>query len=163
MTDRMAALATLALHDDQRRERAFADFYRRYADNALVVDKWLALQAMIPERKTLDRVRELTTHKAFDFTNPNRIRSLISSFAQANPSQFNRADGEGYAFVADTILALDPKNPQVAARLATAFRTWKSMESGRRGKAQAALTRINVQSGLSRDVSEIVSRTLGDE
>jgi aminopeptidase N len=163
MTDRMAALATLALHDDQRRERAFADFYRRYADNALVVDKWLALQAMIPESKTLDRVRELTTHKAFDFTNPNRIRSLISSFAQANPSQFNRADGEGYAFVADTILALDPKNPQVAARLATAFRTWKSMESGRRGKAQAALTRINVQSGLSRDVSEIVSRTLGDE
>ena len=163
MTDRMAALATLALHDDPRRERAFADFYRRYADNALVVDKWLALQAMIPESKTLDRVRELTTHKAFDFTNPNRIRSLISSFAQANPSQFNRADGEGYAFVADTILALDPKNPQVAARLATAFRTWKSMESGRRGKAQAALTRINVQSGLSRDVSEIVSRTLGDE
>jgi aminopeptidase N len=163
MTDRVAALSTLALHDDQRRERALADFYRRYADNALVIDKWLTLQAMIPESKTLAHVRELTRHKAFDFTNPNRIRSLIGSFAQGNPSQFNRADGEGYAFVADIILALDPKNPQVAARLATAFRTWRSMESGRRNKAQAALTRIKVQPGLSRDVSEIVGRTLGDE
>jgi aminopeptidase N len=163
MTDRISALATLALHDNERRERAFADFYRRYADNALVVDKWLALQAMIPETDTLDRVRELTKHKAFDFGNPNRIRSLIGSFAQGNPSQFNRADGEGYGFVADTIIALDPKNPQVAARLATAFRTWRSIESARRGKAQAALTRIKGQPGLSRDVSEIVGRTLGDE
>jgi aminopeptidase N len=162
MTDRMAALSTLALHDNERRERALADFYQRYADNALVVDKWLALQAMIPEAGALDRVRGLTGHKAFDFGNPNRIRSLIGSFAQANPSQFHRADGAGYAFVADTILALDPKNPQVAARLATAFRTWRNMENSRRSTAQAALRRIKAAPGLSRDVSEIVERTLGD-
>jgi aminopeptidase N len=160
MTDRMAALATLALHAGDQRERALADFYARYAGNALVIDKWLALQAMIPEHATLDRVRALTRHKAFDFTNPNRIRSLIGSFAQANPSQFNRADGQGYDFIADTILALDPKNPQVAARLATAFRTWRSMEAGRRQKAEASLTRIKAASALSRDVAEIVERTL---
>jgi aminopeptidase N len=160
MTDRMAAQSTLALHVGEQRERAFADFYARYADNALVIDKWLALQAMIPEAATLDRVRALTRHKAFDFSNPNRLRSLIGSFAQANPSQFNRPDGQGYGFVADTILALDPKNPQVAARLATAFRTWRSMEAGRQQKAEAALTRIKSASGLSRDVSEIVERTL---
>jgi aminopeptidase N len=163
MTDRMAALATLALHDGPQRERAIADFYSRYANNALVIDKWLSLQAMIPEAGTLDRVRSLTSHKAFDFTNPNRLRSLIGSFAQANPSQFNRPDGQGYDFVAETIIALDPKNPQVAARLATAFRTWRSMETGRRQKAEAALNRIRATSGLSRDVSEIVERTLAAE
>jgi aminopeptidase N len=160
MTDRMAALSTLAQHPGAAREGALADFYRRYADNALVIDKWLALQAMTPEPDTLDRVRALTRHAAFDFANPNRIRALIGSFAQANPSQFNRADGQGYDFVADTILALDPKNPQVAARLATAFRTWRNLESGRRDKAQAALARIEATAGLSRDVSEIVERTL---
>jgi aminopeptidase N len=163
MTDRMAALSTLALHKGERRERALADFFARYSDNALIVDKWLALQAMIPEAGTLDRVRTLTAHKAFDFSNPNRIRSLIGSFAQANLSQFNRADGRGYDFVADIILALDPKNPQVAARLATAFRTWRSMENGRARKAQAALTRLKDAPGLSRDVAEIVERTLGND
>jgi aminopeptidase N len=88
---------------------------------------------------------------------------LIGSFAQANQSQFNRVDGQGYEFIADTILALDPNNPQVAARLATAFRTWRSMEAGRRTKAEAALRRIQAASGLSRDVGEIVERTLASE
>jgi aminopeptidase N len=160
MTDRLAALSSLALHDGEAREEAIADFYTRYADNALVIDKWFGLQAMIPGEKTLDRVRGLTKHKAFDFSNPNRIRSLIGAFAQGNPSQFNRADGEGYAFVADAVIALDPKNPQIAARLATAFRTWRTMEAGRRRTAEAALIRIKGASGLSRDVSEIVERTL---
>jgi aminopeptidase N len=160
MTDRLAALSSLALHPGDAREEALADFYTRYADNALVIDKWFGLQAMIPGEKTLDRVRGLTKHKAFDFSNPNRIRSLIGAFAQGNPSQFNRADGEGYAFVADAVIALDPKNPQIAARLATAFRTWRTMEAGRRRTAEAALIRIKGASGLSRDVSEIVERTL---
>ncbi len=82
MTDRMAAIGTLSLHDVPARETALADFYGRFADNALVVDKWLALQAIIPEAKTLERVRELTKHPAFDFSNPNRVRSLIGAFAQ---------------------------------------------------------------------------------
>ena len=115
MTDRMAALETLALIDGPERAHALEDFYGRYADDPLIIDKWLALQAAIPEPATLDRVRALTKHAAFSMSNPNRVRSLIGSFAQANHTQFNRADGAGYDFVADAVLALDPKNPQVAA------------------------------------------------
>jgi aminopeptidase N len=161
MTDRMAALSTLALHDGAERERALADFYKRYADNALVIDKWFSLQAAMPQPSTLDEVRKLTGHPAFALANPNRVRSLIGAFAQANPTQFNRADGKGYAFVADNILVLDPKNPQLAARLATAFRTWRTLEPGRRGLAEATLKRMKATAGLSRDLSDIVERALG--
>jgi aminopeptidase N len=159
MTDRMAALSTLSLQACPEREHAFADFYKRYADNALVVDKWFSLQAFIPQPDTLDKVRSLTAHAAFSFSNPNRVRSLIGAFA-GNPTQFNRADGAGYNFLADNLLLLDPKNPQIAARLATVFRTWRTLEQGRRAKAEAALTRIKVAPNLSRDLSDIVERAL---
>ena len=129
MTDRMAALQTLSLHDRPERAAALDDFYRRYADDPLIIDKWLALQAAIPEPATLDRVRALTSHPAFSLANPNRVRALIGAFAQANHTQFNRADGAGYDFVADIVLALDPKNPQVAARLMGAFRSWRALEA----------------------------------
>ena len=155
----MAAIGTLSLHDVPARESALADFYGRFANNALVVDKWFALQAMIPEAKTLDRVRALTKHPAFDFSNPNRVRSLIGAFA-GNPAQFHGPDGAGYDFIADSVIALDPKNPQVAARLATAFRTWRTMTSDRQTRAEAALKRIKAAPALSRDVSEIVERAL---
>lgn len=161
MTDRMAALATLSLHDVPDRERVIADFYARFASDPLVIDKWFALQATIPQPGTLAKVRELTAHPAFSLANPNRVRSLIGAFAQSNPTQFNRADGAGYEFIADTILALDAKNPQLAARLATAFRTWRTLEAGRRAKAEAALTRIKSAPNLSRDLSDIVERALG--
>jgi len=160
MTDRMAALATLSLHAVPEREAALAEFYHRYASDALVIDKWLSLQAAIPQGDTLDKVRALTEHPAFSLANPNRVRALIGVFAHANPTQFNRADGAGYDFVADIVLALDPKNPQVAARMATAFRTWRTLEPGRRGKAQGALERIKAASGLSRDLADIVGRAL---
>jgi aminopeptidase N len=160
MTDRMAALSTLSLHEVAVRERAIADFYQRFADNALVIDKWFSLQAMSPEPHTLDTVRALTAHPAFSFANPNRVRSLIGAYAQSNPTQFNRADGAGFDFIADVILSLDPKNPQLSARMATAFRTWRMLEEGRRGKAQAALTRIKATPNLSRDLSDIVERAL---
>ena len=160
MTDRMAALGTLSLHNVPERKAALADFYSRYASDALVVDKWLSLQAMVPQPDTLDNVRALTAHPAFSLANPNRVRALISAFAQANATQFNRADGAGYDFVADTVLALDPKNPQVSARLATAFRTWRTLESGRRAKAEAALERLKSAPNLSRDLADIVGRAL---
>ena len=160
MSDRMAALATLSLHAAPERARALADFYARYAADALVIDKWFALQAMIPQPDTLDQVRALTAHAAFSLANPNRVRALIGAFA-GNPTQFNRADGAGYDFIADTLLTLDPKNPQVAARLATAFRSWRTMEVGRRAKAQAALERIKAAPSLSRDLADIVQRALG--
>ena len=160
MTDRMAALATLSSHDVPQRKEAFADFYKRYASDALIVDKWFSLQAMIPQPDTLDAVRTLTAHPAFSMANPNRVRAVIGAFAQGNPTQFNRADGAGYEFVADTVLALDAKNPQLSARLATAFRTWRTLEDGRRAKAEAALKRIQAAPSLSRDLSDIVERAL---
>ena len=162
MTDRMAALETLALHDRPERAAALDDFYRRYADDPLIIDKWLSLQAAIPEPATLDRVRALTKHPAFSDSNPNRIRALIGAFAQVNHTQFNRADGAGYDFVADFVLALDPKNPQVAARLTGAFRSWRALEAVRRARAEAVLRRVAALPTLSRDVHDIVARTLAD-
>ena len=160
MTDRMAALVTLSLHEVPEREYALADFYARYASDALVVDKWFSLQATIPQPNTLENVRRLTAHPAFSPANPNRVRALIGAFAQGNTTQFNRADGLGYDFVAGSVLALDQKNPQISARLATAFRSWRMLEAGRRMKAEAALTRIKGAPGLSRDLADIVERAL---
>jgi aminopeptidase N len=162
MTDRMAALETLAQHDRPERTAVLDDFYRRYADDPLIIDKWLALQAIIPEPATLDRVRALTGHSAFSMANPNRVRSLIGAFAQANHTQFNRLDGAGYDFVADIVLKLDPKNPQVAARIMGAFRSWRALEARRRQHAEATLRRVAATSNLSSDVHDIVARTLAD-
>ena len=161
MTDRMAALAVLSLHAAPERQRALDDFYRRYDGEPLVIDKWFALQAAIPEPETLDRVRALTAHPAFSLANPNRVRALIGNFAQANQTQFNRADGAGYAFHADTMIALDAINPQVAARLMTAFRSWRALEPVRRDHAKAALERVAAAPALSRDINDIVVRSLG--
>jgi aminopeptidase N len=162
MTDRMAALETLAAHNRAERAAALDDFYARYAADPLVIDKWFALQAIIPEPTTLDRVRALTRHPAFSASNPNRIRALIGAFAQANQTQFNRHDGAGYDFVADFVLELDPKNPQVAARLMSAFRSWRALEAQRRGRAEATLRRVAAMQSLSPDVHDIVARTLAD-
>jgi len=163
MTDRMAALTVLSLHERPERAAALADFYRRYRGDPLVIDKWFSLQATIPEAATLERVRKLTEHPAFSFANPNRLRALIGGFAQLNQTQFNRPDGAGYDFLADTVLALDPKNPQVAARLLSAFKSWRALESGRRGRAEATLRRVAGAPNLSRDVADIVRRALGEQ
>ena len=163
MTDRMAALAALSLHDVPERAAALADFYRRYQGDPLVIDKWFALQAMIPEPATLERVQALIEHPAFSLANPNRVRSLIGAFAQANQTQFHRADGRGYDFVADTVLTLDARNPQVAARLIGAFKTWRMLEMGRRSRAESALRRVAAAEPLSRDVADIARRALAEE
>jgi aminopeptidase N len=162
MTERMAALSTLAQHDVPQRETALADFYRRYEGDPLVVDKWFTLQAMMPDTTTLDRVRSLTMHPAFSMANPNRVRALIGAFVHSNQKEFNRADGAGYDFAAEQILALDASNPQVAARLATCFRTWRTMEPNRRGRAKAALERLSAHPALSGDVRDIVARALAE-
>jgi len=162
MTDRMAALATLSLHDVPQRAAAIDDFYKRYAADPLILDKWFALQAGIPEPQTLDRVRALTAHPAFSIANPNRLRALVGTFAQANPTQFNRADGKGYDFVVENVLAIDERNPQVAARLLSAFKSWRSLEPSRRARAEAALRRVAAAPSLSRDVNDIVERALAN-
>jgi aminopeptidase N len=162
MTDRLAALASLSLRDVPERAGVLADFYARHGDDPLIVDKWLALQAAIPEPATLARVKALTAHAAFSFANPNRVRALIGAFAMANQTQFNRADGGGYGFLVDTVLALDPKNPQVAARLLSALKSWRVLEPSRRALAQAALQRVAAAPALSRDVHDIAARALGE-
>ncbi len=160
MTARLGALAAIAMIPGARRERAFEAFARRFAAEPLILDKWFALQAQIPEHKTLDRVRRLMAHHAFSLSNPNRVRALIGGFS-ANPTQFNRADGAGYDLLCEIVLTLDPTNPQVAARLLTALRSWRSLEPVRQAKAEAVLRRIVGQPDLSTDVRDIVTRSLG--
>jgi aminopeptidase N len=162
MTDRLAALAVNAqLPPSSEREELFARFYAEYRNEPLVVDKWFALQATMPEDGTLERVLRLMNDPAFSITNPNRVRALVGSFALNNATQFHRADGAGYAFLADMVVALDGTNPQVAARLLTAFGTWRTMSAERRAGAEAALRRVAAKPSLSPDVSDIVHRSLG--
>ena len=160
MTDRMAALTTLSLCESPERSAALDDFYARYAGDPLIVDKWFTLQATIPERNTLDRVKALTGHPAFSLANPNRVRALIHAFALANQKEFNRPDGAGYDFVVDTVLAIDPRNPQMAARLLSSLKSWRALEPARRARAEEALQRVKATPSLSRDTGDIVERAL---
>ncbi|MEA2856644.1 MAG: aminopeptidase [Methylobacteriaceae bacterium] len=160
MTDRVAALGILCLTEREAREEALDAFYDRYAGDALVIDKWLSLQAMIPHPGTIDRVRRLMRSDVFSMSNPNRVRALIGAFATANQRQFHAPDGSGYEFVGECVLLLDPKNPHIAARLLSAFRTWRMMEPVRRQFAEAALRRVQAAENLSPDVKDIVERSL---
>ncbi|MGB8882617.1 MAG: aminopeptidase N [Azonexus sp.] len=163
MTDQFAALAALAnvnAADCPERETALADFYTRWQHEALVVDKWLAAQSTSRRPDTLATVKALTAHPAFDIGNPNKVYALIRAFG-ANLPRFNAADGSGYAFIADRVLDLHDKNPQVASRLARCFDRWKKFDAGRQAHARAALERIRNHEGLSRDVLEVVTRALG--
>ncbi|MFZ4787547.1 MAG: DUF3458 domain-containing protein, partial [Beijerinckiaceae bacterium] len=160
MTDRIGALAVLAQYPGETRETALSHFAERFAHEALALDKWFALQACLAEHGTLDRVKSLMAHPGFSMTNPNRVRSLIGAFCMSNPTQFNRIDGAGYHFLADIVLMLDKTNPQVAARMLSAFRTWRSFESNRRTQAGEVLRRISDASSLSADVADIVVRSL---
>jgi aminopeptidase N len=162
MTDKLAALSTAShLPAGPLSNELFSDFRKLYANEPLVLDKWFALQAMMPADDVLARIEGLMADAAFSMNNPNRVRSLIGAFALSNPTQFHRLDGAGYDFVADKVIALDAKNPQVAARILTAFNTWRVMEPVRRDRAESALRRISARKGLSPDVADIVLRTLG--
>ena len=160
MTERLGALSAIAFKPDDAREHALDAFGRRYAMEPLILDKWFALQALIPERETLDRVRGLMNHRGFSLANPNRVRALIGSFT-ANQTQFNRSDGAGFGLLEEVVVFLDPTNPQIAARLLTAMRSWRSLEEVRRSHAEAMLRRIARQPSLSPDVRDIVTRSLG--
>ncbi|MDT2024236.1 aminopeptidase N [Methylocella sp. CPCC 101449] len=160
MTDMFGSLSILALNAPAEREAALAAFYQRFANDHLVIDKWFALQAMIPDGEALARVRGLMAHPAFSMTNPNRLRSVVGTFAMANPTQFNAADGSGHDFLAEVVLDVDRRNAQVAARLLVAFRSWKGLEAKRRAAAEAALKRIAAHNDLSADVRDIVTRSL---
>ena len=159
MTERFAALAVLSLLPGAEREHALEAFARTHAADPLILDKWFLLQAQIPETETLTRVRGLMRHHAFSLGNPNRVRSLIGGFC-ANQTQFNRADGAGYDLLAEVVLTLDPTNPQIAARLLSSLRSWRSLEPLRQSLAEQALGRVAGAAELSADVRDIVTRCL---
>jgi aminopeptidase N len=162
MTDRMGALIVLTQRfgQSQETEAALAQFERLYGGDALILDKWFMAQASIPGESTLARVKALTAHTAFTQDNPNRVRALIGTFASANQTGFNRPDGAAYTFYSETILSIDRANPQLAARLLTAMRSWRSLERTRRENARAALAGIAAERGISTDTREIVERIL---
>jgi len=160
MTDRLAALSCLVWGGLPGRDEALAAFYHQYQDDPLVVDKWFTLQATSPRDDTLARVVELMDHPAFTMRNPNRVRALVGAFAHGNPARFHDPSGAGYAFLADRVLELDPLNPQVAARMVGALSRWRRFDEGRQQLMQAQLERIQAQAGLSRDVGEIVGKSL---
>lgn len=162
MTDLSQALTLLAHRFPEAAETkaALSSFESRFAENPLVLDKWFTIQATIPGTDALARVKGLMANPNFASTNPNRVRSLIGTFAFSNPTGFNRADGTGYAFYAEQILAIDPRNPQLAARLLTALRSWRLLEPVRAGHARTALETIAAAPSLSTDVRDIVERVL---
>jgi aminopeptidase N len=160
MTDAMAALTCLVDSAGAERERALSMFYEKWKGEALVVDKWFRVQAASWLPGTLDRVKALTQHPAFDLKNPNRARALLHVFAMENPLHFHAADGSGYRWIAEQVVALDRLNPQVASRLARAFDRWRKYDTGRQAHARAALESIRSTSGLSGNVGEVVGRAL---
>jgi aminopeptidase N len=161
MTDAMAALMCLANSTGAERDRALSMFHEKWKDEALVVDKWFRVQATSCLPGTLDRVKALAAHPAFDLKNPNRARALLHAFALDNPVHFHAADGSGYRWIAEQLVALDKLNPQVASRLARAFDRWKKYDAGRQAHARAALESIRDAQGLSSNVAEVVGRALG--
>ncbi|QRM54773.1 aminopeptidase N [Sinorhizobium sp. BG8] len=162
MTDLSAALTVLAhrFPDAPETAAALETFRTRFADNALVIDKWFSIQATIPGEGALQRIQTLMESPLFNAANPNRVRSLVGTFAFSNPTGFNRADGAGYRFLADQILAIDPRNPQLAARILTSMRSWRALEELRADHARNALRSISSNDKLSPDVSDIVERML---
>ncbi|MEZ4396214.1 MAG: aminopeptidase N [Candidatus Krumholzibacteriia bacterium] len=160
MTDAFAAFAGLANQDCPEREEVLADFYATWREDELVMDKWFSVQATSSLPDTLENVRALTAHPAFDMKNPNKVRALISAFAHGNLLRFNAADGGGYRFVAERVLELDALNPQVAARLVAAFNRWTKFDGKRQVIMRGELERIVGHEGLSRNVYEIVSKAL---
>jgi len=160
MTDAIMALSILSHVPGPVRDQALEDFYARWQDEPLVLDKWFAVQARAARPDSVETVQGLLSHPKFSLKNPNRVRALIGSFAHANPTGFNRADGAGYRLFASQALAIDRFNPQIAARLLGAFESWRILEPGRQAQAKAALEGLAAES-LSTDAYEIVGKTLG--
>ena len=160
MTDSLAALAALAGIDCPERLAALAAFHAKWRDDPLVLDKWFTIQAVSPLPSTVAHVRALAAHADFDLRNPNRIRALVGAFAGANQVRFHDPAGEGYRFLADIVVQLDPSNPQVAARIVGPLGQWRRMDTGRQALMKAELSRILGLPGLSTNTFEMVSKSL---
>ncbi len=164
MTDRANALQALVGSGHALASPALARFHAMFKNEDLVLDKWFALQAGAPDRggQVLPAVRQLMAHPDFNIRNPNRARSVISSYCSANPGGFHRADAAGYVFWSERVVELDGINPQVAARLARALDRWKRLAEPYRSAAREALSRVAAKGDLSNDVREVIDRALAD-
>ena len=164
MTDRFNALAALVSSGDALAAQALQLFHAMFKDEALVIDKWFSLQASRPDRagNTLPAVKQLMKHSDFSLRNPNRARSVISTYCQGNPAGFHRPDAAGYVFWSERVIELDTLNPQVAARLARALDRWSKLAEPYRSAAREAISRVAAKSDLSKDTLEVVSRALAD-
>src|SRR5579859_5487573 len=163
MTDAIGGLGALTLIGGELFERALSDFYAKWKDEPLVIDKWFAVQARDPSPDALGRVLGLTAHPAFEAKNPNRLRALVSTFASFNPVRFHDPSGAGYRFLADQILATDGFNPMTAARLVEPLGGWRRYKPELGALMKAELERILASSGLSKNVFELVSRSLAQD
>lgn len=160
MSDRLAALASLVNNDDASKAEALMQFYQDWQHEPLVINQWFQVQAACPLPGTLDKVKGLMAHPAFDLRNPNKVRALIASFCAQNPVNFHRQDGAGYAFLADQVIALDSSNPQIASRLLQPLSKWRKYPEAAQQLMIAELRRILAEPALSRDVYEVVSKSL---
>jgi aminopeptidase N len=162
MTDVLAALSVLVEIDCPERNAALAAFYAKWQDDPLVIDNWFSIQARSALPGTIAAVKELTRHPAFTRGNPNRWRALIGAFANANRLRFHAASGEGYEFLADEVLAIDPSNPQLAARAVQPLGQWRRFDPVRQALMKAQLQRIHDTKGLSTNTFEMVSKSLAE-
>ena len=162
MTDVLAAMAVLSNVACPERAEALMTFHAQWHHDALVLDKWFAIQATSVLADTLEAVRRLAAHPDFDLRNPNRVRALVGAFCNRNPVRFHAATGAGYDFLADAILALDPLNPQVAAKLVAPLCQWRRLDGARQEKMRAVLERILDAPRLSRNTAEMAGRGLAD-
>ena len=160
MTDVLAALGCLVHSDSIQRPKTLEAFYQKWSRDPLVLDKWFMLQAMSRRPETLAEVRRLMAHPAFNIRNPNKVRSLVGVFCQGNPARFHDPGGEGYLFAGDQVLALDPFNPQVAARLLGSLSRWRRYDPDRQELMKTQLRRILKAPGLSPDCYEIALKSL---
>lgn len=160
MTDSLAALALLADREDEAAVTALDDFYQRWRQTPLVLDKWFRVQAMSRHPRVVERVQALVQHPDFDLRNPNRVRAVIGAFAQGNPAAFHDDSGTGYRLLADHVIRLDAINPQVAARMALPLSKWQRYDASRQKMMKNELQRIADAPSLSNDVYEVVSRSL---
>ncbi len=161
MTETLAALSVLSHIDSPERDAALAAFHAKWREDALVLDKWFTIQACSSLPGAAQRVTALLSHPDFDWSNPNRVRSVIAAFPSGCPVQFHADDGSGYRFLADAILALDPRNGQVAARLVQPLCAWRRQSPARAALMQAELRRILATPGLSEGTKEIVGKSVG--
>jgi aminopeptidase N len=159
MTDVLAALVVLASVECPERDESLASFYRAWQNDDLVLDKWFSIQAT-SSLATAAVVEILSRHPAFDMRNPNRVRALIGSFATGNPVGFHSISGNGYRILGDTILALDPRNGQLAARMVGPLGQWRRVDPQRQALMRQELQRISERPGLTRNTFEMVSKSL---